>query len=421
MAARRDRPGWRRGQGTGGQAVSLVEDREGAIETFVDLDARLGVAASPGTGEKLHVVGSEGDGIVVAHGAHVLEAEDAVEVALTRPGPIGGCRLGRRLREASIVAGEEAGQEGVRVVLLPDARETQFADQAILEGAADALDAALGLRRGGGDPLDARILQGPPHLRGLQPARQLLFEGRGPFGRLEDAVPVGIDRERQAVGRGDLAQEEEVALGIFPEAKDRAQRGAGRIVDGMEEDVGGPAAFQPVVLAAVHLHEHPGPGEAVPAPAMLRAPAGARAGDALLREDAVNRGAGEDEPFPLGEELAEVLEVHPGVGGPGEMDQTSAGGVSHPAWGGAAPVPMDQGGRAPFTIRRSQALSLPDRASQEGGRVRHRELASLQGIEDHEMLRLSLRQGHHTSRIRLERGGDRITERPQLPGRGLTK
>jgi hypothetical protein len=126
-----------------GQPPSLIVDREGPIEALLDVDAGAGIAAAARPGEELEGVVLEADGVVVGHGAGVVEAADGVECGWRRCEPIGGLGLGRRLREALIEAGEEGLEDARRVVQRTGVSEAELLDEAILEGAKEALDAAL--------------------------------------------------------------------------------------------------------------------------------------------------------------------------------------------------------------------------------------------------------------------------------------
>ncbi len=315
------------------QGLTVIVDCQAAVQALVDLDPCLRVAAPAGTRQDLQVMRSDGERVVVGDGGEVLEGEDGIGIEGIGPEAIGGLGLGRRLGEARVVALEEAREEGVGVFAGGDVREAQFGHEAILEGAALPLDAPFGLRRRSGDPLDAEFLQGAADLGGRGAAAELLVDREGSLMErlpLEDAVAIRVHGEGEARGVGDVAEEQEIALGVLVLAEDRPEHRPRGVVDGMEESQPRPAVLEPGVVAAVHLHEHAGLREAHPPPAMLGPSAGAWAAQALRREDAVDRRPRQDEAFPLGEEFTEVLEVHPGIGGPGEMDHPRPGGVRHP-------------------------------------------------------------------------------------------
>ncbi len=83
---------------------------------------------------------------------------------------------------AASVAREEVREESVGPVAVGDAGQAELADEPILEVAEEGFDAALGLRGGGGDPADADLLEGAPHLRRRRSTLELLLEGERPTG-----------------------------------------------------------------------------------------------------------------------------------------------------------------------------------------------------------------------------------------------
>src|SRR5205809_2933533 len=102
-------------------------------------------------------MGTDTHRVIVGDRTAVLEAADRVQIQVARDRTKRGGAIRRGAREALIVAGGVGGQEGVRSGEVADAREAELTDHPILEGAAEALDAAFRLRRRGGDPLDAEF------------------------------------------------------------------------------------------------------------------------------------------------------------------------------------------------------------------------------------------------------------------------
>ncbi len=316
-----DPEGERRREGsrkrTCGQRPVLIEDGERAIEPLVDVHAGFGVTGPVGIGEDLEGAFLQGDGVVVGDSPPVLEAKDGVGIEAAGPGAIGGLALRRGPGEAGIVAGEEGGEEGIGGLLVADACETELDDETILEGAEEALDATLGLRAGGGDPGDAEFVQHAADLSGGALPLQLFLERpTGVSSAFEDAVPIGVDGERQAGAAGELAEDLEVAMGGFLRVEPPGKHVAGGIIDECMQDKCGAALLQPGVLAAVTLDEHAGLGHPLAAAAMAWRAAGARAVDTCGPENAVEGGPGDDEVLPVLEEFTEVLEVHSRVGRP---------------------------------------------------------------------------------------------------------
>lgn len=135
----------------------MVDDGPRAIEAMVDFDTGFGVA--PAIGKDLEHVGSESDGVIIGDDARVLEAKDGVRSQVIGPGAIGELGPGGGSCEARIVAPEESGEEGVRRVLVGDASQAQFGHETILQRPEDALNTALRLGTGSGDPADPQLLE----------------------------------------------------------------------------------------------------------------------------------------------------------------------------------------------------------------------------------------------------------------------
>ncbi|HKV81594.1 MAG TPA: hypothetical protein VJP02_25835 [Candidatus Sulfotelmatobacter sp.] len=97
----------------------------------------------------------------------------------------------------------------------PGLSQTEFADQAVLTDAPEALDASLGLPRVGGDLLNAEFFESTSKMRGgLLPGE--LF-GQSPLGivALEDAMAIAVETERDAVSGDHGAQSEEIPGSVF--------------------------------------------------------------------------------------------------------------------------------------------------------------------------------------------------------------
>jgi|SRR5713226_2805250 len=393
----RERSGERSRERTGGEFPAVIEDGEGAIEPLVDVHAGFRITGPVGIRENLERAFLEGDSVVVGDDASVLEAKDRVGVEAGGPGAIGGLALRRGPGEAGIVAGEEVGEEGIGRLLVADTGEAEFDDETILQSAEEALDAPLGLGAGGGDPGDAEFVQHAADLGGGALALQLL--GERPAGvscAFEDAVPIGVDGEREAGAAGELAKDLDVAVSGFLRVEPPGEHMAGRIIDESVQNERGAALLQPGMVAAIALDEHPRLRHALASAAMARGTAGAWAVDAGGPENTVEGGPGEDETLLVLEELTEVLEVHPRVGRPHQAHEALAEGIGHARGRDPTLIAMDECGGPPLPIGRAKALRLPDGSSQKCGGLSHVEFSALESVEDHETLRSVLRQGHHT-------------------------
>jgi hypothetical protein len=385
--------------------MPLGEDGEGPVETFMDLDAGASIGAPPRIRQDLQVVRAEAHRVVVLDGAQVLEAADGVEVEIGGQKPEGCLSFCRGPGEATIMAGDVGGEEGVGAGEVADTGEAEFTHQPILEGPTHPLDAALGLRGGGGDPLDAEVRERAPDLGGGWLTAELLLEcKRGAWSAFEDAVPVGVDGDGDPMGRDELAEEEEIARGVFPLAEDGAKDQSGGVVDGVQEDEGGTPVLEPGVVAAVHLHEEARLPHPLAALAVFWGATALWAPQSGSPEDAVDGGMREDDRLVLREEFGQMLVVDASVRRPGELEDPSPDGRTHAARRGTPPVPMDEGLRTATTIGLPEPPEVADREADKGRGGRHHHLTAVESIKDHQPLMRPLRQGDHASPFGLAGG-----------------
>ena len=80
---------------------------------------------------------------------------------------------------------------------------------------------------------------------------------RGTGIAVKDPMAIGVGGCRDAIAADELAEQEEVALGIFLEPKDAAKHLSCRIVDRGVKDETGTAVLEPGVLGAVHWTRSP--------------------------------------------------------------------------------------------------------------------------------------------------------------------
>jgi hypothetical protein len=214
----------------GEQAVS-AKDVEGAVELMRELDGFSSIATLTGQRWKSDGVGAEGDGVIGSDDALVVQAEAAIEIEAARQTAKVACGLGGRPGKALVVVGAEPGEYGVGVRDGGGLGQTKFADETILASAPDALDAALGLGRVGGDLRDAELLEGASELSGRLFAGELFGERPVRVVALEDAVAIAIEAEGYAVRGDEGVQSAQIADGIFGfELEVRGQDLAGGIV-----------------------------------------------------------------------------------------------------------------------------------------------------------------------------------------------
>lgn len=112
--------------------------------------------------------------VIVADDALVDQAADAIQ--LDRSGTPGLFRLAWRASEAPVVVGKKTAQDLVGRFDIGGSGQTEFAGEAVLQGAPEACDTAFGLRTLRGDVGDAELIQGAAELGGLAAAGQLLFQ-----------------------------------------------------------------------------------------------------------------------------------------------------------------------------------------------------------------------------------------------------
>ena len=93
--------------------------------------------------------------------------------------------------------------------------QTEFTDQAILEGSPEAFDVSLGLRGVSWDLLDAEFVEGSSDLGWELLAGQLLGHRPVRIVALEDAVAVAIEAEGHAVTGDELMKQAEVSGGVL--------------------------------------------------------------------------------------------------------------------------------------------------------------------------------------------------------------
>ncbi len=134
--------------------VAVVEG-DPAVESLIDLHFGAGEAEAVGLLGDLEAAAFPLHDVVVPDSALVHEAADAIEAV--RRGSPGGFHLAGHFGETAVVVEDEAAQNGVGGVEVVSSSQAEFAAQAILQHAPEALDAAFGLRTVGGDKGDAEL------------------------------------------------------------------------------------------------------------------------------------------------------------------------------------------------------------------------------------------------------------------------
>ena len=236
----------------GGEHRAVEQDDERAVEEFADLDGAAGQGA---TRRQLQPARAQAHGVIAGDDAPVATAEDEREVA-RRVAP-GRGRGGGRLAKAAVEVGDERGQEGFGRRHTGDPAQAQLADQPILQRGPQPLDAALGLRRVGGDVADAEVLEHESEVRGVLRAGELFGKRPVRIVAHEEIKPIAVERQRQAVAREQLLKQRGVAVDVFGRAKVQGEDLRGGVVDGPEQHELGPPGLEPGEGAAIDLHERP--------------------------------------------------------------------------------------------------------------------------------------------------------------------
>ncbi len=197
--------------------------------------------------------------------------------------------------------------------------QAELDDEAILEGTEEPLDPTLRLGRSGGDPANAEFLERAPDLGRLGRPLQLLGQSqRRARIAVKDAMAIGVRRGGKAIAPDQVAEQEEVALGIFLSTEDAPEDAAGRIVDRRVEHEAGAAVFEPGMVAAIHLDEQPRLRHPITAAAMPRGTTGAGTPDAGLAEDAADGGTRQGQRVVFLQQLGEMVIIRASIARAGQ-------------------------------------------------------------------------------------------------------
>lgn len=202
-----------------------------------------------------------------------------------------GWGWGRGLRKARVIAREVAIQDALGLGEGSSIGQAEFSDEAVLQRAEEALDPAFGLGRRGRDPADAEVVEGASDLRGGHGALQLLHEAVGRAAlAMKDAVTIGVGGGGDPAAADELAEDAEVAVGIFLEAEDGGEDRARGVIEGGVEDEPGAAIFEPAMPAPVEEDQESGLRHAFAAPPMFGSAPRPGAGEAGRPEDPLDGG-----------------------------------------------------------------------------------------------------------------------------------
>jgi hypothetical protein len=359
--------------------VTVVE-RHSSVKGLVDLHFGAGKAEAARLLRDLEAAAFPLHDVVVADGALVKEAADAVEAV--RCGTPGGFHLAGLFGETAVVVGDESAQHGVGGVEIMSASKAEFAAQAILQHAPEAFDAAFGLRAVGGDEGDGQLFQGAAELGRLTFTGELFLDGPVVVVADEDAAVIAVKSERHTVAAEQLFQQAEIAESGFRGEELGGQDFAGGVVLHAKSGELGAAAFEPVVWAAVELHEFAEARGTHTALAMSGSAAFSRRPETMLTQQAAQGFATQGKAFALGQLLAKMVVVKARVDATRELHDALAHGVRQAAMTGPAAVGVSQSRLPVFAHTLLQALNLAHAQAQESGGsgTRH---ASLDACTDH--------------------------------------
>lgn len=198
---------------------------------------------------------------------------------------------------------------------------------------------------------------------------------------LEDAVPVAIERERDALAPEDLLQHQEVSLSVLLFPKQGEGDGPRGVVDGSYQGQGGPTPFQPIVTAAVHLEEHPLLRVTLPPDAVLGRPAPTGTSDPRCCQDAPHRGVGQHQPFVLCQEIRQVAVVHPLEAPLGQLPHPCPGFLPQGMGRLSSPVPVSYGSRSLLSVGCQQSPPVALTHPQEPGGLPHPQMPSQDPVQ----------------------------------------
>ena len=245
--------------------------------------------------------------------------------------------------------------------------QPQFTAEAILQHSPEALDAALGLRAVGGDEGDPQLCQGPAELGGLAFTGELFFDGPTVVIADEDAAVISVKSEGHAVATQQMAEQAEIAESGFRREELRGKNLSGGVVLHAESGKVWAASFQPVVRAAVELHEFAKPRGTHAALAMRGGPALSRRAQTVLAQQAAQGFATERKALALDQFFAKMVIVEADVGAACQQHDALRLGLGQAPVTGAPAVGVRQSRLPAFAHALLQALNLAHAQAQEYG------------------------------------------------------
>src|SRR5712664_4464532 len=279
------------------EASVAVVERHPPIESLVDVHFGAGEAEPPCLLGDLEAAAFPLHDVVVADGAFVDEAADALKTFRSRAPS--GCGFAGLPGETAVVVGDKLAQHGVGGVDVRGFGKAQFAGEAILQHAPEPLDAAFGLRAVGGDEGDAELFQCAAELRRLAFSGELFFHCPAVVVADEDAAVITVKSQGHAEAAQQLAKQAEIAERGFRRKELRGQDFAGGVVLHAKSSELRATVFGPVVRTAVELHEFAEACGSQAALAMSGSTAFSRRAEAVLAQQSAQGFATERKAFAL--------------------------------------------------------------------------------------------------------------------------
>ena len=229
---------------------ALVEDRNLASGLLANSD--LGFAQGVGGPLGKDLV----DDLLVLHGevlgenAGILKREELIELGLRQEQWAVGVMAASGLDgKTAVEILDKLVGKSIGVCDGGDILQTQFFDQAILQGGDDPLDAPFGLRGVSADDLDLQSLHSPAELGHTGAGERI-----GDID-LENAVFITVESQRAAMAGQILAGGLEVAESILRRCEIQRLQLAAGIVNVDQQSAGWRAAFKPGMRGAIDLHQ----------------------------------------------------------------------------------------------------------------------------------------------------------------------
>ncbi len=133
-------------------------------------------------------------------------------------------------------------------------------------------------------------------------------------------MAVSVQRQRDTSAPDDAFEQVEIAASVLVFAEQGERDDTGSIIHREEQSEPGTAASQPIMIAAIHLNQHPFLRHPLPPQAMPWGPAMARAGNPGVPQYLAHGGACQRDAFSLLKHLRHVRMIEAGVACPRQHD-----------------------------------------------------------------------------------------------------